>query len=508
MPPSNDDLEEDYYALLGVSSRATPAELRHAYRNLARKYHPDLNPSPEQEEIFLKITNAFKTLSNPEKRNEYNKEHGHNYALTTDLNRQEVLIQATAEKDKHVSIVPSEKSDQLMRSLREQTTDADLKLGHKIAMVPQDELQSPIPEGEAIAPWGEEEEVSEKDEAEGSSFFSRILSRLGFSQNKKSYEADKARLRRQLHDAAQPLARTSPTTAKQSAPTLASVGNANINADSLRGERILTFQLSVLEAALGTSRELAFATGRDSKNIKARIKIPPGIESGALIEVTRGWDRIKARINIVEEPYLSLTGINIHLRLPVTLGEITKGAEIEIPTLEGHLRLAIPPNTSLPHVFPLAGYGLKSSESDASGELCVEPYLAPPNKVTDALLAAVELLEKNYDGPPRDIIHDLSDPSAWQEDFGYLVQKLPVSFSESINGAHIDILSPEGAAKVTLPKNWKYGLKLPISVRYAVLPYIIPPQKISPESINALNAIEEHYLSSVRKDVPRTLLKE
>ena len=62
---------KDYYQTLGVARDASADDIKHAYRRLARKYHPDLNKEPEAEARFKEVGEAYEVLKDPEKRAAY-----------------------------------------------------------------------------------------------------------------------------------------------------------------------------------------------------------------------------------------------------------------------------------------------------------------------------------------------------------------------------------------------------------------------------------------------------
>lgn len=69
----------DYYSILGVSKTAGADEIKKAYRKLARKYHPDINPNDEEAKLkFQQVNEANEVLSDPEKRKKYD-EYGENW---------------------------------------------------------------------------------------------------------------------------------------------------------------------------------------------------------------------------------------------------------------------------------------------------------------------------------------------------------------------------------------------------------------------------------------------
>src|SRR5258705_6267873 len=74
--------KQDYYEVLGIKRNAKPEEIKKAYRRLARKYHPDVNPGDKSSEDRFKLTTeAHDILSDPKKRRVYDRFREHSESL-------------------------------------------------------------------------------------------------------------------------------------------------------------------------------------------------------------------------------------------------------------------------------------------------------------------------------------------------------------------------------------------------------------------------------------------
>ncbi|MGB5202888.1 MAG: DnaJ domain-containing protein, partial [Eudoraea sp.] len=77
----------DYYKILGINKKASENDIKKAYRKMARKYHPDLNPGDkEAEKKFKEINEANEVLSNPENRKKYDK-HGKDWKHADEIEK-------------------------------------------------------------------------------------------------------------------------------------------------------------------------------------------------------------------------------------------------------------------------------------------------------------------------------------------------------------------------------------------------------------------------------------
>ena len=87
----------DYYKILGIEKTASPKDIKNAYRKLARKYHPDLNPNNQDAKAnFQQINEANEVLSDPEKRKKYD-QYGKDWEHADDFERQRQQPQSSGE---------------------------------------------------------------------------------------------------------------------------------------------------------------------------------------------------------------------------------------------------------------------------------------------------------------------------------------------------------------------------------------------------------------------------
>ena len=172
---------------------------------------------------------------------------------------------------------------------------------------------------------------------------------------------------------------------------------------------IAELTVTLPEAAAGTQARVHLPTGKE-----VEVKIPAGITTGQQIRLKgqgyagpsgRAGDAI-ITITVAPHPVFKVDGDDLRIELPITLYEAVLGGKVRVPTLDGAVELAIPPDTNAGRTFRLKGKGLnvKGGAKAAHGDLFVTVRVVLPDKTSDELK---ELAKKLRDAAPYDPRKDL-----------------------------------------------------------------------------------------------------
>ena len=146
------------------------------------------------------------------------------------------------------------------------------------------------------------------------------------------------------------------------------------------------------DAILGTT--MALTVNGD----QIRVKIPEGIRDGQKIRVPRkNAPTIEITIHVKPHPFFERRGDDIHVEIPITVGEAIRGAEIDVPTIQGNVRMRIPAGTQAGRTMRLSGKGVKKKGGGAGDQYNKIMVVVP----TEAPAEAVDAIEQAYRENPR-----------------------------------------------------------------------------------------------------------
>jgi DnaJ-class molecular chaperone len=168
-----------------------------------------------------------------------------------------------------------------------------------------------------------------------------------------------------------------------------------------------TVTITLEEVASGTTRRVHLPTGKE-----VEAKIPAGLIDGQTIRLKGqglpgqggglAGDAL-ITVSIAPQAKFERDGSNLRLELPVTLYEAVLGGRVRVPTLDGAVELAIPPNTSSGRTMRVKGKGLPSK--DGTGDLYATVRIVLPDQPDPEL---EELMKRWRDGKPYDPRRDKS----------------------------------------------------------------------------------------------------
>jgi DnaJ-class molecular chaperone len=161
-------------------------------------------------------------------------------------------------------------------------------------------------------------------------------------------------------------------------------------------------EVSFREAAVGTRRSLRTGSGQT-----VEVNVPAGVESGARLRVpgqggqgNRGGrpGDLYLDIKVAPDAHLRRNGRDVELALPLTFAEACLGTQVDVPTVDGTVRLTIPPGTSSGGKLRLRGKGAKMPDGTRGDQLCrvevLVPKIDPADKEARRLVAELDALVK------------------------------------------------------------------------------------------------------------------
>jgi curved DNA-binding protein len=312
----------DHYKTLGLSSAATREEIRRAYRILARRYHPDVNPGKATDEKFRQISEAYEVLSDPERRKQYDDERNvqESFSSAFDKAHQAYRKQQAAAKPHARPKPPPQPKPQPKPQQRPQPS-------------PQ-----PPPEPKVA-------KVSLKPKP----------SRL--SALKKSLESSISRAKNIL---------AKPPPPKAPRPTLSSLA-------------LMEVSISVFEAIAGV-RKTVEVVEKDGELKKVSVAIPAGVRQGSIVRMRSkdSSEEIIIVIRVAHHPWLSITHRGLTLDVPITVSEALSGAKIQVPSLGDPLLVTVEPGAQSGTEVRLKGQGIAFADG-TRGDLFLRFLIKVPS---------------------------------------------------------------------------------------------------------------------------------
>ena len=359
----------DLYEVLGVSKSASQDEIKKAYRKLARKHHPDSNPGDSAaEERFKELQNAYDVLSDPEKRKQYD------------------------------------------------------QLGPRMF----DGAQAGGPGGGFT--WaGNVGDLGDLGDLFGG-LFGRTAGSPGRARSRGQRGADVGvSITLSFADSLEGLTTKIPVELETVCSTCkgsgAEPGTSPVICPECRGRGVTSedegfFAFSrpcphcrgngtVIEQPCRTCH----GTGRERRTKRYTVKIPAGVKDGSRIKLRgkgeAGYGGAEAGdlyvvMRVAPSKVFTRRGDDLVVDVPVTYPEATLGAQVEVPTPDGSVRVKVKPGTTDGTLLRVKGKGAPKLKSSGKGDVLARVKLTVPKKLSKAEREAIEGLQKVSREHPRE----------------------------------------------------------------------------------------------------------
>lgn len=345
---------KDYYKILGVKKDSSSDDIKKAFRKLARKYHPDLNPGNNAaEEKFKEANEAYAVLSDPKKREEYDNggtfnfgggENFKGFDFRETFNFTDIFGDLFGTKD--TGTMQASRGEDITMSMELSLEEAFTGTTRKII----------VPRHIVCAECG----------GSGAASFQSCskCKGAGMTQTAKGFFKT-----------------------AQTCPDCRGTGKKTT---------------AICKSCKGK--------GNLFEEVSIRVKIPPGVDNGSTVNVKGkgnaggpGGSPGDLHLQIIVRPHqlFRRDGDDLTIEVPVTFGEAAMGARIEVPTIDGSSIMKLPHGTQGGQKFKLAGKGFTSPRKGSRGDQYIIVQIAVPKTIPDRAKEAIDTIESLYAGNPR-----------------------------------------------------------------------------------------------------------
>jgi len=147
--------------------------------------------------------------------------------------------------------------------------------------------------------------------------------------------------------------------------------------------------------------------GRYQKTKTLSVKIPAGVDTGDRIRLAGEGEAgengapagdLYVQVHVKEHPIFVRDGNNLYCEVPISFTHAALGGEVEVPTLEGRLKLKIPPETQTGRMFRMRGKGVRSLRSGVEGDLICKTVVETPVTLSESQKELLRQLEESISG--------------------------------------------------------------------------------------------------------------
>lgn len=362
--------KRDYYETLGVGKSASDAEIKKAYRKLAKQYHPDLNPGNQEAEMkFKEISEAYEVLSDNEKRAAYD-QFGH-------------------------------------AGMNGAGGYGGGGFGGGFDGFDFGDIF-----GDIFGMGGGRRTARRNGPQKGSDI--HVSLRIEFSEA--AFGVQKEVSTTVMDDCPKCNGTGAKAgTSRKTCPKCNGTGEISITRQTMLG---MMRQVAPCDRCHGEGEivenpcSACNGTGKERKTKKIEVNIPAGIDDGQVLRVTsqgnaglRGGPRgdMLVEISVKPHPIFIREGNDVHCEIPITFVQAALGAELEVPTLDGKVKYNIDEGTQTGTIFRLRGKGIPYLRNkNVRGDQYVKVKVEVPKKLDEKQKESL----KQFAGMCGDEVHE------------------------------------------------------------------------------------------------------